>query len=255
MHKFKKKYGQNFINDTNILKKIVSLIELNPNDTVVEVGPGNGNLTEVLLNTGAKIIVYEIDQDLEALLKARFGQKIKLIMGDFLEQNIEDDLNNKKNVKMIANLPYYITTPIIMKVLSLPQPFQEILIMVQKEVGLRFMAKPNTKEYNAVSVILQSKYQITKEMDVSRKVFFPVPKVDSVVLRLKLKQNNYNNANFLPLVKSAFKQKRKKLKNNLINYDWERIKQFLLEQGYDENVRAEQITVVDFEKLNAFLSG
>lgn len=255
MHKFKKKYGQNFINDTNILKKIVSLIELNPNDTVVEVGPGNGNLTEVLLNTGAKIIVYEIDQDLEALLKARFGQKIKLIMGDFLEQNIEDDLNNKKNVKMVANLPYYITTPIIMKVLSLPQPFQEILIMVQKEVGLRFMAKPNTKEYNAVSVILQSKYQITKEMDVSRKVFFPVPKVDSVVLRLKLKQNNYNNANFLPLVKSAFKQKRKKLKNNLINYDWERIKQFLLEQGYDENVRAEQITVVDFEKLNAFLSG
>lgn len=257
MHKFKKKYGQNFISDTNLLNKIVSLIEINPKDTVIEVGPGSGNLTEALVNTGASVIVYEIDNDLEAVLKDRFGDKITLIMGDFLNRNLNEDLKNRESIKMVANLPYYITTPIIMKILNSSVVINEILIMVQKEVGLRFMAKPNTKEYNAVSVILQNKYEITKELDVSKKVFFPIPKVDSVVLKLKLKEKNLieNQESFQKLVKNSFALKRKTLKNNLSSYNWNKINEFLLKYDYKENVRAEQISVVDFQNLNKWLNG
>jgi len=257
MHKFKKKYGQNFISDTNLLNKIVSLIEINPKDTVIEVGPGSGNLTEILVNTGASVIVYEIDQDLEEVLKERFGDQIRLVMGDFLTRDLNNDLTNQKNIKMVANLPYYITTPIIMKILNSPLAINEILIMVQKEVGLRFMAKPNTKEYNAVSVILQNKYEITKELDVSKKVFFPIPKVDSVVMKLKLKEKKLieNHESFQKLVKNSFALKRKTLKNNLSNYNWNEINEFLLKYGYADNVRAEQISVVDFQNLNKWLNG
>jgi 16S rRNA (adenine1518-N6/adenine1519-N6)-dimethyltransferase len=153
-----------------------------------------------------------------------------------------------KPLKLVANLPYYITTPIIMKVLESGINVSIMILMVQKEVAQRFMAKPKTKEYNALSVVLQYYYEIKEELKVSRKMFYPIPNVDSVVISLKKKNTleKIDEELFVRFVKESFSYKRKMLKNNLKTFDFNRVLAILEEQGYSEKVRAEEIKLDDY---------
>lgn len=255
-HKFKKKYGQNFISDKNLLNKIAESANIDSNDVIIEIGTGTGNLTEAILNKKPKqVITYEIDSELEDLIDQRFDKRVIAINDDFLKRDISEDIESYRSVKMIANLPYYITTPIIMKVVDEFLNIEEMIIMVQKEVGERFMATPKNKEYGAISVILQAFFKINKVMDVSRKIFVPVPNVDSVVISLKKLKNPEikDIIIFKKFVKQAFSQKRKLLKNNINQLDWEKLVNILIDRGYNENVRAEEIGVEDFIFMSNFI--
>lgn len=249
-HHFKKKYGQNFISDKNILRKIVNFAKIKRDDYVIEIGAGSGNLTEILSEKTKNLFSYEIDKELTSHLKNRFGDRVNFIFDDFMKRNIKEDVGNK-SVKIVANLPYNVTTPIIMKLLEEEININTMTIMVQKEVQERFMAKPRTKAYNSLSVILQHYFEIKVAFNVNRKLFYPVPNVDSVVIHLSARKNiNINKLKFINFVKKAFTQKRKLLKNNLTIDEFHAIEKLLLSKGYRNNVRAEEISVQDFVELS-----
>lgn len=249
-HNFKKKYGQNFINDKNILKKIADYADINKNELVIEIGAGSGNLTEILIEQTNNLISYEIDKELIPFLQNKFGDKVNFIFADFMKRDIKLDVNNQP-VKVVANLPYYITTPIIMKLIEEQIKINSMTIMVQKEVQERFMAKPKTKSYNALSVILQYYFDIKVAFNVNRKSFYPVPNVDSVVINLVSREKPpIDEIKFINFVKQAFSQKRKQLKNNLDEVIFKNIEPFLVKKGYKSTVRAEEISVQDFIDLS-----
>ena len=253
---FKKSLGQNFLTDKNIINKIVNSIDSTNNDLIIEIGPGAGSLTKELVKKGSDLICFEIDKRLESILNEIKSNKLKIIYEDFLKVKLSDYIDKKyENIYFIGNLPYYITTAIINKIVKESNP-TSITIMIQKEVALRFMAKPNTKEYNSLSVFLQYNFDIVKICDVSKNCFVPVPKVDSMVIQLiKNKKNNViNESIFYKLIEDAFKQKRKNLKNNLKNYDLERINSILKSFNKDLTFRAEQITIEEFIKISNELS-
>lgn len=254
---YKKSLGQNFLKDNNIINKISDSINPSPNDLIVEIGPGAGALTKKLIDKKCDVICFEIDTRLEPILKSIESDNLKIIFDDFLKVNLNDyiDLNKYNNIHFVGNLPYYITTAIINKIVNESNPY-EITIMVQKEVGNRFIAKPNTKEYNSLSVFLQYNFSISKLTDVSKHCFEPVPKVESVVIKLKSnKQNKAKNEElFYKLVKDSFKQKRKTLKNNLKEYDFDIINQYLEDNKKTSNVRAEQLSLNDFINISNILA-
>ncbi len=250
--KFKKKHGQNFITDSNLLKKIAQYAKINENDLVVEVGAGIGALTVFLAESGAKVITYEIDSQLKVVLEENLNtySNVEIIMADFLGENL--NLIKTKNFNktlLVANLPYSVGSVILMKIINEGNIFDEMVIMLQKEVGERIIAKPKSKEYNAFSVIMQSNFYIEKIQTIKRDVFFPKPNVDSVLLSLKKKKELPNLLFFQQLVKDSFQQKRKTLKNNLKNYDQEKLSALLIKNGFTLNNRAEQIPVEIFQKI------
>lgn len=254
-HHFKKKFGQNFLTDKNIIKKIVDLTDLNKNDLVIEVGPGSGNMTEVLLSK-TRVLAYEIDVELEEPLNERFrdNQDLTLMFSDFLKSDLKETLSKYKyeSLYFIANLPYYITTPIITKLIEEKIDFKKIAVMVQKEVGDRMAASPGSKDYSSLTVFLNYYFNVKKEFLVSRKVFFPSPNVDSVIISFESKERELNNREeevFLKLVRDSFKQKRKTLKNNLKDYDLNTVFEILTSKGYSETVRAEEISLKDFIEI------
>lgn len=250
--RFKKKFGQNFINDENILKKIVNSAEIKEDTLVLEIGCGAGALTKQIKEKTNKYLGYEIDTTLkETLLKI----DDKIIFDDFLMRDVKDDLKKYeyKYLYIISNLPYYITTPIITKIIKEKIDVDKMVIMVQKEVGDRFMAQPKTKEYNSLTVYLNYYFNISKMFNVSRNVFTPKPNVDSAVICLEKKPrpNNIKNEEvFFKLVKDSFVQKRKTLKNNLKQYDFKRISEILIKNGYNENVRAEHLPIEMFINIS-----
>ena len=250
--RFKKKFGQNFINDENILKKIVNSVEINKDTLVIEIGCGAGALTKQIKEKTNKFVGYEIDNSLkETLMKIDNN----IIFDDFLKRNIKEDIKNYeyKNLYIVSNLPYYITTPIITKIINDKIDVDKMVIMVQKEVGERFMAKPKTKEYNSLTIYLNYYFNIYKLFNVSRAVFTPVPNVDSVVMCLEKKEkpNNLENEEiFFKLVKDSFVQKRKTLKNNLKGYNFEEISKILKINGYEDNVRAEYLPIEMFINIS-----
>ena len=253
---FKKSLGQNFLTDKNIINKIINSIDSTNNDLIIEIGPGAGSLTKELVKKESDLICFEIDKRLESILNEIKSNKLKIIDEDYLKVKLSDYIDKKyENIYFIGNLPYYITTAIINKIVKESNP-TSITIMIQKEVALRFMAKPNTKEYNSLSVFLQYNFDIVKICDVSKNCFVPVPKVDSMVIQLiKNKKNNViNESIFYKLIEDAFKQKRKNLKNNLKNYDLERINNILKSFNKDLTFRAEQITIEEFVKISNELS-
>jgi len=248
-HKFKKKYGQNFLNDTNILNKISNSVNPTENDLFIEIGPGSGNLTKELQKHNCNIICYEIDTSLEERLNNIKGAKTNIIFQDFMESNIEDDIKNIKydNLYVVANIPYYITTPIIEKITFSNLNPQALVLMMQKEVGERLTAKPNTKDYGYITVLLNYFYDINILFNVSRKCFYPEPNVDSVVVKFIPKENKKVDINkFNTFLKQAFQFKRKNLKNNLKNYDLTKIVSILQKHGYSLNDRAENIPLEVF---------
>lgn len=248
---YKKSLGQNFLIDKNIINKIAESINVNNDDLIIEIGPGSGALTQELVKKGCKVICFEIDERLKDKLSLIKSDNLTIIFNDFLTINLNDYTKDYKRLFFVGNLPYYITTAIINKIVSESNPY-EITIMIQKEVADRFSAKPNSKEYGSLSVFLQYNFDIIKICNVSKNCFEPVPKVDSTVLKL-IKNKKYNVKNeqkFYKLIKDSFKQKRKNLRNNLKSYDYEKINSILKTFDKDLNKRAEQITIEEFVKIS-----
>ena len=253
--KFKKKYGQNFIIDVNIINNIVNKSEIDNSTLVIEIGPGAGSLTYKLVNKAKFVLCYEIDKSVDKILKSNLSSynNYKIIYDDFLKRNIQDDIKNYKYDKLyfVANLPYYITTPIITKIVENKIDVNKMIIMVQKEVGERFKATSG-KDYNSLSIYLNYYFNISKIMDVSRNVFMPKPNVDSIVISLEkkaVKLNVKDEKLFFKLVRDSFRQKRKMLKNNLKMYNLEVINKVLHKNGYNLNNRAEQIPANIFVEI------
>lgn len=253
---FKKKFGQNFIIDENIITNIVNKSEIDKETLVIEVGPGAGSLTCGLANAAKSVLCYEIDTSLSQILNDNLSEynNVDVIYEDFLKANISSDLSKYKYNKLyvVANLPYYITTPIIVKLIEDNIEVDKIVIMVQKEVGDRFKANPGTKDYSSLSIFLKYYFDINKIMDVSKNVFLPKPNVDSIVVAFsKRKSKIYVKKEelFFKLVKDSFKQKRKTIRNNLNGYNLDSVSSTLLRHGYDLSVRAEQLSIEIFADI------
>ena len=244
---FKKKFGQNFIVDKNVIENIINKSNIDKDTLVIEIGPGAGSLTNKLGEVAKNVLAYEIDESVKPILEKNIHSNTKIIYDDFLKRNVIEDIKeyNYKKLYVVANLPYYITTPIIIKLIEDKIDIDKIVVMVQKEVGNRFKAKPNTKEYNSLSIFLNYYYNVEKILDVSKNVFIPKPNVDSIVVsftkkeRIKLK----NEELFFKLIRDSFKQKRKTLKNNLKGYDLNKIEEILNKYNLDLSVRAEAIPI------------
>ena len=245
-HQFKKKFGQNFLRDENLLKKIVSTAHIK-NKKVIEIGPGEGGLTRFIVKEAQEVIAFEIDDSLKATLQQleHKHHNLEVIFKDFLAiENLDPSFAH-----VIGNIPYNITSPILFKILDL-EHVQSATFMVQKEFAERLTASPNTKAYNALSVMVQLSFETHYEFTVTKKVFYPIPKVDSAVISLKRKANP--NQALHTFVKDCFQQKRKTILNNL--YDTRGISKeattrFLSELGYTSQTRAEQIKQNDFLAL------
>lgn len=253
---FKKKFGQNFIIDEHIVDNIIDKTNIKKDSLVIEVGPGSGALTYKLCQNAKHVICYEIDNTLADILKSNLEgvNNVEIIYQDFLKADVITKLKeyNYRHLYLIANLPYYITTPIITKIIEDGIDIDKMVVMVQKEVGDRFNAKPNTKSYNSLSIFLQYNFHITKLLDVSRNVFLPKPNVDSIVVEFtkKEKEKVKNLDLFYKLVHDSFVQKRKTLRNNLKGYNLEKIEEILKKYGYDLSVRAEQLSMNIFIEIS-----
>lgn len=254
-HKFKKKFGQNFLQDENIINKIANVCETTNDDLIIEIGPGSGALTEKLVEK-SPVLAYEIDLELKENLTNRFVDKnINFIFDNFLNRNLKQDLNNYKyqNLYIIANLPYYITTPIITKIIEEKLDVNKMVLMVQKEVGDRFNAKVGTKEYSSISIFLNYYFDVKKEFIVSRNAFYPKPNVDSIILSFTKKENKpkvKDEKVFFKLIRDSFKQKRKTLKNNLKEYDFSKVEEVLIKNNLPLDVRAENISIEVFCEIS-----
>ena len=249
----KKMYGQNFIIDENIINNIISSAYIDSDTLVIEIGPGAGSLTYKLSEYAKNVLCYEIDTTLKELLEENLKEKdnVDIVFKDFLQANVLEDIKkyDYKKLYVVANLPYYITTPIIIKFLEEEIPVDKIVVMVQKEVGDRFKAKPNSKDYNSLSIYLNYYFDVKKLLDVSKNVFMPKPNVDSIVVEFSKKDKLYelnNSKLFFKLVKDSFNQKRKTLRNNLREYDLEKIEEVLKKYNFDLSVRAEQLPIEVF---------
>lgn len=257
----KKGFGQNFLIDDNILKKIASSIDEKDYQAVIEVGPGLGSLTRYLVKSYPQVLCYEIDKDMiEVLNDTILEHNLTIKEGDFLKSNVEKDIETyfgKQNVCLIANLPYYITSPILLKLLEEVPSVKDIVIMIQKEVADRFVAKPNTKDYNALSVLIQYFTNAEKLFDVSPNAFIPAPKVSSSVIHLSYKDkvslSGDDLAFFLKFNRNIFKQRRKTLVNNIcssFNISKENTAKILIDNGFKDTIRSEALSVEEIVNLS-----
>lgn len=255
--KFKKKFGQNFLKDKRIVKRIVDISGVDKNSLVIEVGPGGAIMTKELSLRAKNVLAYEIDSDLEEELSVKLDgvDNVDILFQDFLTSDINSDISEYSFNKLyfVSNVPYYITTPIILKLIKSNLHFENIVMMVQKEVGERFSTLPGSREYGSITVLLNYFFNVKKEFFVSKKEFVPEPKVDSVVISFnekndRLKVNNFDF--FERIVRDSFQYKRKNLKNNLKNYNLSVISEVLKEYGYDLSVRAEMLNVDIFVKIS-----
>lgn len=258
---YKKSFGQNFLHDENIINNIVKCSNIKPNSLVIEIGPGSGALTKVLVKNASNVLCYEIDTRLEDELDKLLHDfnNIEIIFDDFLKRDIKKDISkyNYDNIYVIANLPYYITTPIINKLIDSNITFNGITIMIQKEVAERFMTKPGSRNYGSITVFLNYYFDITKLFVVSRNAFTPKPNVDSMVINLSSKENKVylkSESNFFILIKDAFRYKRKNIRNNLANYDLNIILKVLEKYHYDLTVRSEELPIEVFAEISNSLN-
>ena len=257
-YNFKKKFGQNFLKDENVLRNIVEKSVVDKDTLVIEIGIGAAYLTYYLSEKAMYVLGYEIDESLKEIIEKQLEtrENVEIIYNDFLKSNPIEDIKKYdfKKLYVVANLPYYITTPIITKLIEDKIPVEKIVVMVQKEVGDRFNAKPNSKEYNSLTIFLNYYFDIRKLMDVSRNSFVPKPNVDSAIIEFK-RHNKYkvnNEEFFFKLVRDSFKFKRKNLKNNLKEYDLEKIEKSLEKLDKNLTFRAESLTIEDFIFISNF---
>lgn len=260
---FKKKFGQNFLINPHTLDKIIEAADISEDDCIIEIGPGIGCVTQQLLSKAGKVIAIEIDNNLIPILEDNFGDcpNFTLINDDVLKVDLHQLIREQaqgKNIKVVANLPYYITTPIIMMLLENQLDLETITVMVQKEVALRMDAQPGTKQYGAITVALNyytSSYLVT---NVSRHCFMPSPNVDSAVIQFKLHDKppvDVKDERLLfQIIKAAFAQRRKTLLNTLfarggLNIPKDELKTILDESGIGASVRGETLSLEEFAML------
>lgn len=262
--RFTKSLGQNFLTDDNILRKMAQAADLSPEDAVIEIGPGAGVVTDMLLRMTGSVLAVEIDKNLIPFLQETLGHHPHLTLWhqDVLEAPLSDWIREQRQagfqrVKVVGNLPYYVTTPIVMKLLEEELPVNLMLFMVQKEVARRLSAQPGTKDYSGLTVAVQRYCRAEKIFDVSPRVFVPPPRVDSAVVRL-IKHPEptpvlENPALFFRVVKAAFGQRRKTLLNALSAMPdaggKERVLQCLNQVAIDPSRRGETLSVEEFAKL------
>ena len=261
----KKKFGQNFLTDQNILSGIVDAAELTKKDAVIEIGPGLGALTEHLCEKAGFVLAYEIDTDLLGLLSENLKQynNYKIINDDILKVDIEKDINTYlsqyENVYVVANLPYYITTPIILGLLSKETRISRYVMMMQLEVADRICGKPKTKDYNALSVVIAYKAIAKKVLNVPRTVFIPAPNVDSAVVRLDIPSTKPYQAldeeTFNKVIRVCFTQRRKTLYNNLsMEYPKPFVSKLLEDLNINPGIRAEALDIKDFILISDYIT-
>ncbi|WP_295361693.1 16S rRNA (adenine(1518)-N(6)/adenine(1519)-N(6))-dimethyltransferase RsmA [uncultured Pseudoramibacter sp.] len=263
---FNKQFGQNFLIDQNILEKIVDAGQITEADTVLEIGPGIGSMTQEMAARAHQVVTVEIDKKLIPVLEETLGEfdNIALVNQDFLKTDVLDLIQAPTPLKVVANLPYYITTPIIMKLLETPWPdgidLSRMTFLVQKEVGERICAEPGSKSYGAFSVIVQYYADPNVMFTVPASVFMPRPKVDSIVISLQKRTQMAfepcDKNQFFKVVKAAFQTRRKTLINSLSNntaYPKDVLLDALNEAGIDPKKRAEQIDGEDFCRLSNIL--
>lgn len=255
----KKGFGQNFLINSSIVKRIVSEAGIDKTIGVIEIGPGIGSLTEELAKCSNRVLCYEIDHDMVKILEENLSfDNIKIIEKDFLKADIKEDIKyfeGLEEIKVVSNLPYYITTPIIFKLLELDLDINDFYFMVQKEVGERFTGTPKTKDYNSLTVAINFQAEANIKFNVSRESFYPNPNVDSVIINVKKVKKDYsvnNKANFLKFVQNIFLLRRKTLVNNISSaygISKSEIGEKLKENGFLESVRSEELTIEDIVKL------
>lgn len=263
-----KKYGQNFIGDPALLERIATVCDWQPGDRALEIGPGAGTLTRAIAREAEEVLAVEIDRRLAPLLEETLADcaNVHLVFTDALKADLDalmrDTLGWDGRYKLIANLPYYITTPLIMHVLEGSEKVSELVIMVQKEVGERLCAAPGSKAYGAVTVMVQYAATVARAFDVGRHAFVPAPEVDSTILHLipyeKRPIQAQSDAVLRRVVKTAFSQRRKTLRNSLssLGCDKALIKQALEAASIEDSRRAETLSVAEFVALaDAFYEG
>ena len=260
--KFSKSLGQNFLIDTNVIDRILEGARVKEGDYVIEVGPGIGTLTKEMGRSAEKVVAIEIDKTLIPILEETLADfpNIEVINQDILKVNVQELVKEKLNggpVKLVANLPYYITTPIVMKFLEEDIPVTDIVVMVQKEVADRMNAKPNTKDYGALSVAVQYYCDTEIVAKAPRHMFMPQPNVDSTVIGLHVREEQIyhvdNEDIFFKTVKASFGQRRKTLLNSLGGLGFlskDQIKEALKEANIDEKRRGETLSIEEFASLS-----
>ena len=260
---FQKKFGQNFLIDTHVLEKIIAAAGVTKDDCVLEIGPGIGTMTQYLAESARHVIAVEIDQNLIPILKDTLSayENVTVINKDILKVDIKalaQEYNGGRPIKVVANLPYYITTPIIMGLFESNVPIDNITVMVQKEVAERMQARPKEKEYGALSIAVQYYCDAKLDMIVQPACFMPRPKVASAVITLKVlperKVKTADEKLFFHLVKCAFGQRRKTLMNCLfhlgnLGFSKEELAELLEELGWDTRVRGEALGLEEFAAL------
>ncbi len=255
----KKKFGQNFIFDKNILNKIVNEIEPIKNSLIIEIGPGPGNLSNIILERNPKsILLIEKDISFKKILKditKQYSQiNTKILFEDFLKLDLKTfNTLDKTSIKFISNLPYYISTQILLKILPFEKNVSKAVFMFQKEVADRLLAKPGKKEYSKLSVICQYSCDIKKVFNIKSSIFFPKPDVDSCLLTFKPKHkiNKKELSNIKKITKLAFEKRRKTLKNSLSKIQG--ISEYLISLDINPNLRAENLSISQYTKLAALL--
>ena len=242
----KKSLGQNFLKNDTIIQKIVSLFMPKENDLIIEIGPGRGALTNKLCNLSSRLICIEIDEDMHKYLDKYESDKCHIIYDDILNINLNDVLKDYKydSLYIIGNLPYYITSPIVTYLINSKIDIKSMVFMVQNEVADRYCSLPGNREFGYITLFINYYYDVKKELFVSKENFNPMPKVDSAVIKLNKKSisSNIDEQRYFAFLKEAFLHKRKTLKNNLSNYDFNKIKNVLSLYNLDEKVRPEEIS-------------
>lgn len=263
----KKSFGQNFLTDLNVLKNIVEAADITANDNVIEIGPGIGALTEQLAQAAGEVLALEIDQDLIPVLKEVLSpyDNVKVINQDVLQANLPELIKKEfkdpsRPIKVVANLPYYITSPILMNLLASPVEWATICVMMQKEVAQRLTAKPGTKQYGALTLAIEYQMQAKIAFDVSRKVFVPAPNVDSAIVVLTPRTNPlpvqpFDKQKLFGFIRGCFAHRRKSLWNNLqsvIGKDpavKEKMTAVLTQLDISPQIRPEKLTLEQFIEL------
>nr|WP_276311725.1 16S rRNA (adenine(1518)-N(6)/adenine(1519)-N(6))-dimethyltransferase RsmA [Staphylococcus haemolyticus] len=262
---FKKSLGQNFLVDVNIIHKIIDASEIDDNTGIIEVGPGIGSLTEQLAKRAKKVMSFEIDQRLIPVLKETLApyDNVTIINEDILKADIgkavKTYLNDCDKIMVVANLPYYITTPILLNLMQQDIPIDGYVVMMQKEVGERLNAQVGTKAYGSLSIVTQYYTETSKVLTVPKTVFMPPPNVDSIVVKLMQRETPLvsvdDEETFFKLAKAAFAQRRKTIYNNYQNFfrdgkkHKESILKWLEQTGIDPKRRGETLSIQDFARL------
>lgn len=260
---FKKKFGQNFLIDPHVLDKIVDAAQITKDDFVLEIGPGIGTLTQYLCENARQVLAVEIDDKLIPILKETLQpyDNVEVLHGDILKQDIQqiaDTYNDGKPIKVVANLPYYITTPIIMELFESHVPLANVTVMVQKEVADRMKAEPGTKDYGALSLAVQYYAKPYIAAFVPPNCFMPRPNVGSAVIRLdcltRVPVEVHNEKLMFRLIRASFNQRRKTLQNGIANsaelsFTKEQAARAIEQTGFDVRIRGEKLGLEEFARL------